>query len=166
MHPDAPKLGACRGVVGGWIARIANNIDLKKAASMKKTGIIAIELGESRLDGELLLVKDGRPTEAGAATDLLSARNIHDGQRAMVSGTEGSSGSETVIFVEDAEPALAGAAFAQIKMGAAGHRVAKKGARKSKARAKQPKKKTAARGSKKPSRRVAKKAPSRPRRKK
>jgi hypothetical protein len=71
---------------------------------MEQTGTLSVNSGETRLDGTLLAIEnDDDPL--GAATDFLANRDLGDGDRATVTGDEGSLGTEDVIFMTDAEPA-------------------------------------------------------------
>jgi hypothetical protein len=68
---------------------------------MTRTGLLGIELGESRLEGTLLAVLGGTPTPLGAATTLIRNNGLDSGDRVTVTGEPGSLGGLQVLFISD-----------------------------------------------------------------
>jgi anaerobic selenocysteine-containing dehydrogenase len=71
---------------------------------MTRTGVLHIELGESRV-GTRLLARCDAQNPLKAATTFVKARGLKDGQRIRVTGDEGTIGSVTVICITAAEAA-------------------------------------------------------------
>ena len=69
----------------------------------KFKGTLNIEDGESRLKGTLLAL-EGEEDPLGAATDFLANQNLFDDDAAEITGEKGPLGTETVIFMTDAQP--------------------------------------------------------------
>jgi hypothetical protein len=112
-----------------------------------KTGAVTIQFSESRLNGQLLLRRNGTPTPAGAATNFLAGAGIGNGDFATITGTDGPSGAETAFFIQSAvksqAPALVATA-ARIAPSPTPRKkpLQKKAAKKSSARKKGARKKT------------------------
>ena len=68
---------------------------------MTRTGLLGIELGESRLEGTLLAVLGGTPTPLGAATTLIRNNGLGSGDRVTVTGEPGSLGGLQVLFISE-----------------------------------------------------------------
>jgi hypothetical protein len=71
---------------------------------MTRTGILHIELGESRV-GTRLLARCDAQNPLKAATTFVKARGLKRNQRIKVTGEEGRIGSVTVLCMTAAEPA-------------------------------------------------------------
>lgn len=71
---------------------------------MKFTGILSVDSGESSLNGTLLAIS-GADDPLGEGTNFLANRGLGDGDPAVITGNKGSLGTETVIFMTDAQSA-------------------------------------------------------------
>lgn len=80
------------------IVRVFNNYRLLGDTGMEKTGILRVMNGSSRLEGTLL-ARDGEDDPLAAATRFLQNRGFVDDDLITVTGTVGSLGSESVIFI-------------------------------------------------------------------
>lgn len=78
---------------------------------MEKTGTLSISQQTSRLEGTLLARK-GADDPLAAATAFLQNRGFQDGDVITVTGTEGNVGSASVIFITNAQAAVAVTALA------------------------------------------------------
>lgn len=74
---------------------------------MVRTGILTVGPSTSRLDGVLLAVKGGTPNPLAAATNFLQGSGFVTGNRARVTGTPGTIGTQAVIFMTRVEHAMA-----------------------------------------------------------
>jgi hypothetical protein len=68
---------------------------------MTITGIVRIQLGDSRING-ILLVRTGGSDPAGDATAFLIASGIRDGSCAQIAGTTTGSGASQAIIMQSA----------------------------------------------------------------
>jgi hypothetical protein len=73
---------------------------------MKRTGILSVNMGVSRLEG-IRLARASAGDPFGAATNFLANRGLDDGELIWVTGTDGTVGSVPVMFIAEAGPASA-----------------------------------------------------------
>ena len=71
---------------------------------MKRTGILTVDSGVSRLNGVPFEIK-GSPNTFGAATNFLANRNLRHGQLICVDGNDGVENNVAVIHIANASPA-------------------------------------------------------------
>jgi subtilisin family serine protease len=72
-----------------------------------RTGRLRIELGVARLDGTPLAVQGGQPTPIRAGVTQVVNSGFKTGDRATVTGTDGTIGGQAVLFMTAIAPAVA-----------------------------------------------------------
>lgn len=95
---------------------------------MTRTGALAINLGQSRIDGLLLGIRGGNPNELSAATNQIRGQGLATGDRVRATGVNDHIGNVPVFFMTSIvrAPAFVAATMAATRTKSGGKKAAGK----------------------------------------